>query len=220
MSQVRTTYSASVHRRPGARMPSPEGWCQRAGFRYKEVVLIKHVLPAIKLSMLGRPASTEAAPYYFTYIDQVVSDDVLPVIERQLQQVLSLCSEVSEEKSLHRYAPDKWSIRQVLNHVTDTERAFAFRALWFARGFQSPLPDYDQNIAAAGADADQVAWSEHVEEFRRVRLATISLFRNLPADAWLRTGIASNNRFTVRAMAFITAGHVEHHLKILRERYL
>jgi hypothetical protein len=170
--------------------------------------------------MLGRPASTEAAPYYFTYIDQVVSDDVLPVIERQLQQVLSLCSEVSEEKSLHRYAPDKWSIRQVLNHVTDTERAFAFRALWFARGFQSPLPDYDQNIAAAGADADQVAWSEHVEEFRRVRLATISLFRNLPADAWLRTGIASNNRFTVRAMAFITAGHVEHHLKILRERYL
>jgi hypothetical protein len=170
--------------------------------------------------MLGRPTSTEAAPYYFTYINQVVSDDALPVIERQLQEVLSLCSGISEEKSLHRYAPDKWSIRQVLNHVTDTERAFAFRALWFARGFQSPLPDYDQNVAAAGADADQVAWSEHVEEFRRVRLATISLFRNLPADAWLRTGIASNNRFTVRAMAFITAGHVEHHLKILRERYL
>src|SRR5690349_14256459 len=143
--------------------------------------------------MLGRPASTEAAPYYFTYINQVVSDDVLPVIERQLQEVLSLCSEISEEKSLHSYAPDKWSIRQVLNHVTDTERAFAFRALWFARGFQSPLPDYDQNIAAAGADADQVGWSEHVEEFRRVRLATISLFRNLPAQAWLRTGVASNN---------------------------
>jgi hypothetical protein len=172
------------------------------------------------LFMLGRPAPAEAAPYYFTYINQVASDDVLPVIERQLQEVLSLCSGISEEKSLHRYAPDKWSIRQVLNHVTDTERAFAFRALWFARGFQSPLPDYDQNIAAAGADADQVAWSEHIEEFRRVRLATISLFRNLPAQAWLRTGIASNNRFTVRAMAFITAGHVEHHLKILRERYL
>lgn len=170
--------------------------------------------------MLGRPASIEAAPYYFTYIDQVAGDDVLPVIERQLQEVLSLCSEISEEKSLHRYAPDKWSIRQVLNHVTDTERAFAFRALWFARGFQSPLPDYDQNIAATGADADQTSWTDHVEEFRRVRLASISLFRNMPAPAWLRTGIASNNRFTVRAMAFITAGHVEHHLKILRERYL
>ncbi len=170
--------------------------------------------------MRGRPESTEAAPYYFTYINQVGSDDVLSVIEGQLQEVLSLCSEISEERSAHRYSPDKWSIRQVLNHVTDTERAFAFRALWFARGFEPPLPDYDQNIAAAGADADHVAWGEHVEEFRRVRLATVSLFRNLPADAWLRTGIASNNRFTVRALAFITAGHVTHHVKILRARYL
>jgi uncharacterized damage-inducible protein DinB len=170
--------------------------------------------------MLGRPAPTEAAPYYFTYINQVGSDNVLAVIEHQLPEVLSLCSEISDEKSLHRYAPDKWSSRQVLNHVTDTERAFAFRALWFARGFQFPLPDYDQNIAAAGADADQILWADHVEEFRRVRLASISLFRNLPADAWLRTGTASNNRFTVRALAFITAGHVTHHVKILRERYL
>jgi len=170
--------------------------------------------------MLGRPAPTEAAPYYFTYINQVDSEDALAVIERQLEDVVSLCSGISEEKSLHRYGPDKWSIRQVLNHVTDTERAFAFRALWFARGFESPLPDYDQNIAAGGADADQTSWADHIEEFRRVRLATISLFRNLPSEAWMRTGIASNNRFTVRAMAFITAGHVTHHVKILRERYL
>jgi len=170
--------------------------------------------------MLGRPAPTEAAPYYFPYINQVEGEDALAVLEPQLQDVLSLCAGISEEKALHRYAPDKWSIRQVLNHVTDTERAFAFRALWFARGFQAPLPDYDQNIAAAGAAADKVSWSEHVEEFRRVRLATISLFRNLPPEAWLRTGIASNNRFSVRAMAFITVGHVTHHVKILRERYL
>ncbi len=170
--------------------------------------------------MLGRPEPTEAAPYYFTYINQVESDNALAVIERQLEDVLSLCAGISEEKSLHRYAPDKWSIRQVLNHVTDTERAFAFRALWFARGFEAPLPDYDQNIAAAGAEADRVDWAEHVEEFRRVRLATISLFCNLPPEAWLRTGIASNNQFSVRAMAFITAGHVTHHVKILQERYL
>lgn len=170
--------------------------------------------------MYGRPDSTEAAPYYFTYINQVPSDDALPVIEQQLDDVVSLCSAISEDKSTYRYAPDKWSIRQVLNHVTDTERAFAFRTLWFARGFSSPLPDYDQNIAAAGAEADSIPWADHIEEFRRVRLATISLFRNLPHDAWMRTGIASNNRFSVRAMAFITAGHVEHHLKILRERYL
>ncbi len=170
--------------------------------------------------MRGRPDSTEAASYYFTYINQVPGDDALPVIDQQLESVPALCSGISEEKSLYRYAPEKWSIRQVLNHVTDTERAFAFRALWFARGFSDPLPSYEQDVAAAGAEADRVSWADHIKEFRRVRLATISLFRNMPPDAWIRTGIASNNRFTVRAMAFITAGHVEHHLKILRERYL
>jgi hypothetical protein len=170
--------------------------------------------------MTGRPASTEAAPYYFRYIDQAKGENGLALIETQLDEVLALSRTISEDKSSERYAPEKWSIRQVLNHISDTERAFAFRALWFARGFSSPLPDYDQEIAAAGAEADRVSWADHVEEFRRVRLATIALFKNLPPDAWLRTGIASNNRFTVRAMAFITAGHVEHHLKVLRERYL
>ena len=170
--------------------------------------------------MLGRPATTEAAPYYFIYINQVEGEDALAVIEAQLDDSFPVFASISEEKSLNRYAPEKWSIRQVLNHVTDTERAFAFRALWFARGFESPLPDYDQNIAAAGADADAIPWAAHVEEFRRVRLATVSLFRNLPPNAWMRTGIASNNRFTVRAMAFIAAGHFAHHMRILRERYL
>ena len=108
----------------------------------------------------------------------------------------------------------------MLNHVTDTERAFAFRALWFARGFDVPLPSYDQEIAAKGDAADSISWAAHVEEFRRVRLATISLFKNMPAEAWARTGIASDNRFTVRAMAFITAGHLTHHVRILKERYL
>ncbi|MGI9104603.1 MAG: DinB family protein [Terriglobales bacterium] len=170
--------------------------------------------------MTGRPQPSDAAPYYFTYINQVAGDDALKVIEAQLEESLQFFAKISEEKSLHRYAPDKWSIRQVLNHVTDTERAFTFRALWFARGFDTPLPSYDQNISAAGAQADAVAWAGHVEEFRRVRLATISLFRNLPAEAWERTGIASDNRFTVRALAFIIPGHVTHHLKIVRERYL
>ena len=168
----------------------------------------------------GRPQSTEAAPYYFTYIDQVAGDDPLVVLESQLEESLRFLSGISEEKSLHRYAPDKWSMRQLLNHVSDTERAFAFRALWFARGFASPLPSYDQTIAASGAEADRVSWAAHVEEFRRVRLATIPLFRNMPPDAWMRNGIASEKRFTVRALAYIIAGHVAHHLTILRERYL
>src|ERR1700723_3518473 len=119
--------------------------------------------------MTGRPQNTEAAPYYFTYIDQVAGDDIASIIERQLVDSLALFAGISEEASRKRYAPDKWSIRQVLNHVTDTERAFAFRALWFARGFEAPLPGYDQNIAAAGAEADSVSWDAHVEEFRQVR---------------------------------------------------
>jgi hypothetical protein len=170
--------------------------------------------------MTGRPQASEAAPYYFTYIDQVVGDDILPIIEQQLDDSLALFAEISDQASLYRYAPDKWSIRQVLNHITDTERAFAFRALWFARGFDAALPGYDQNIAASGAAADRISWSDHVEEFRRVRLSTISLFHNMPQEAWMRSGIASDNLFTVRAMAFIIAGHVAHHLAILRERYL
>ena len=172
------------------------------------------------LGMIGRPQPSEAGQYYFTYINQVSGEDPLRVIEGQLDEGLSLFRTISEEKSLHRYAPEKWSIRQVLNHVTDTERAFAFRALWFARGFDAPLPSYDQEVAAAGAAADEIAWAAHIEEFGHVRRATIALYRNMPTDAWMRSGIASDNRFTVRAMAFITGGHLAHHLRILREKYL
>jgi uncharacterized damage-inducible protein DinB len=170
--------------------------------------------------MIGRPSAAEAAPYYFTYINQVTGENPLATIESQLDESLVFFSTISEETSKHRYAAEKWSIREVLNHLTDTERAFAFRALWFARGFDVPLPSYDQEIAAKGADADAISWAAHVEEFRRVRLATISLFKNMPAEAWTRTGIASDNRFTVRALAFIAAGHVTHHVRILKERYL
>lgn len=170
--------------------------------------------------MNGRPERSEAAPYYFTYIDQIQGDNPVRVIESQLSETLPILGAITEEKSLHRYAPDKWSIRQALNHVTDTERVFAVRALWFARGLDSPLPSYDQNIAAAGAAADGIPWAAHVDEFAHVRRASIALFRNMPSDAWLRSGIASDNRFTVRAMAFITAGHLAHHMRILKERYL
>ena len=170
--------------------------------------------------MSRRPEPGEVAPYYFTYIDQVEGDDPFLAMTTQVDEILPLLSGISEQKSLHRYAPGKWSIRQVLNHVSDTERAFAFRALWFARGFDTPLPSYDQEIAASGAEADAISWAAHVEEFQRVRLASISLFQNLPPEAWMRTGTASGNPFTVRALAFLIPGHVTHHLRIVRERYL
>ena len=94
----------------------------------------------------------------------------------------------------------------MLNHVTDTERAFAYRMLWFARGFDAPLESYDQNVAAAGAEADRVSWAAHVEEFRRVRLATISLFRNMPAEGWARSGIVSGNRVTCAGFGLYHSG--------------
>jgi hypothetical protein len=104
--------------------------------------------------------------------------------------------------------------------VNDTERLFLSRAFWFARGFDSPLPSYDQDVGSLHARANDVAWASHLEEFSGVRLATVAFFRNLPAEAWKQKGIASGNPFTVRALAWITAGHFEHHMAILRERYL
>lgn len=169
--------------------------------------------------MIGLPESAEAAPYYFTYIHRVTNPDIARELESQLEPSLAFFSRISEEKSLYRYAPEKWTIREVLCHVTDTERVFAYRALWFARGFHDALSSFDQNIAVAGAQADRLPWPAHVEEFRRVRLATISLFRNLPDEAWMRSGVASGNKVTVRALAFIIAGHLAHHVAILREKY-
>jgi uncharacterized damage-inducible protein DinB len=166
------------------------------------------------------PGRDEAAPYYFTYIDRIASDDIVSVLTNQLQHVPVFLSQISEQKSLHRYASEKWSIRQVLNHVNDTERTFAFRALWFGRGFSEPLASFDQNTAANGARADDYSWASHVADFRDVRNATLSLFQKLPQEAWSRKGVASGNSVTVRALAYIIAGHVSHHIAIMQERYL
>ena len=170
--------------------------------------------------MIGRPGPEEAVPYYFRYIDRIQTDDVVGKLESQLDEALALFRAVTEESSLHRYGPDKWSVRQVLNHVNDCERLFVFRAMWFARGFDSELPSFDQQVAAAGTPSDAVPWAEHVEEFRGVRLGTVAFFRHLPPEAWMRSGIASGNRFTVRAFAYIAAGHLAHHSAVLREKYL
>jgi hypothetical protein len=169
---------------------------------------------------MSLPQRAEAAPYYFTYIDRISGDDILQTLEAQLDDTSRFLSGVSEEKSLYRYAPDRWSIRQVIGHVNDTERVFAFRAMWFARGLSEALPSFDQNIASNADGADSRSLASHVLEFRKIREATIVLFRNLPAEAWIRSGIASGNSVTVNAQAYIIAGHVAHHAAILRERYL
>jgi hypothetical protein len=169
---------------------------------------------------ISAPAPDEAAEYFHKYINQVGLGDVRQQLETQAREVMSLLRGISDDKSRHRYAPEKWSIRQVVSHVNDTERVFTYRALWFARGFGGALPSFDQDVAIAGAAADDRPWGDHIEEFGAIRAATVALFRGLQPDAWDRRGIASNNPVTVRALAYIVAGHVTHHVKILHERYL
>jgi hypothetical protein len=112
------------------------------------------------------------------------------------------------------------SNRVFLNHVADTERTFLFRSMWFARGLEGPLPSFEQDSAVSNSGADDCAWGDHLEELRLTRLATHRFFSNLPASSWDRSGIASDKSFTVRAMAFIIAGHLDHHMAVVRDRYL
>ena len=173
------------------------------------------------ISNIAPPDRTEADAYYYTYIDKVPRDaDIRTFLETQLGETIALLNGISDEKSLHKYAPEKWSIRESVSHINDTERVFTHRALWFARGFDIPLPSFDQDVAVKGASADARGWRAHVDEFSAIRGATIQLFRNMPDDAWDRRGIASGKEVTVRALAYMTAGHVAHHVGILRERYL
>jgi hypothetical protein len=173
------------------------------------------------MKTLTLPDKSEAAEYYFKYIEQAPQrGDIRLALETQLDETMSLLNRIPDEKSLHRYAPDKWSIRQVVSHLSDTERLFVFRAMWFARGLDLPLPSFDQDIVIQGARADERSWKGLIEEFRAVRAATIPFFASVPDDGWDRRGIASGYSFTVRALAYITTGHVAHHVNILRERYL
>ena len=154
------------------------------------------------------------------YIDLIPSDDIVRVFKEQMGQTVQFLEAISEEQSVRAYAPGKWTMREVLNHVNDGERIFLGRAVWFARGFQDPLPGFDQNVAVQFAHANDTSWAQLVEEFKTVRASTISFFDTLPDEAWSRTGVASDNPVSVRALAYIMAGHVTHHTNVLREKYL
>lgn len=169
---------------------------------------------------MTRPQSTEAAPYYYKYIDLVTSDEIVPAFESQMDEIIQFLQGISEEQSLHSYEPGKWTMREVLNHVNDGERVFLYRAFWFAREYQDALPSFDQDLAVESAKANNTSWADLVEEFRTIRLSTISFFKGLSDEAWSRTGVASDYPFTVRSLAYIIAGHVAHHRNVLAERYL
>lgn len=170
--------------------------------------------------MRGLPDRSEAASYYFTYIDKVTNTDILDELSQQQTAMLSFLRGIAPERTLHRYAPGKWSIRQALSHINDTERVFLFRAFWFSRGFEGPLPSFDQDIGTRHAGADEVPWERHIEEFHSIRASTISFFQNLQEAAWNRTGVASGHPVSIRALAYIIAGHAAHHRLILEQRYL
>jgi DinB superfamily len=166
------------------------------------------------------PDQSEYAEYYRTYTSQVPAGNIVQTLEAQALELNTLLGGISEARSMHRYAPDKWTIREVASHINDTERVFGFRAFWFARVLGTDLPSFDQDAAIPTSGANDRSWASHVEEFKAVRAATMAFWKDLPADAWDRRGIASGNPFSVRSLAWITAGHVTHHARLLRERYL
>jgi len=169
----------------------------------------------------GFPHSAEFAPHFAGYI-ALVKDvtDPLTKLEDQVDQVTSLLNNLDPARRLYRYAPEKWSIQQLLGHLIDTERIFAYRALRIARSDQTPLPGFDENAYVVAADAEAVDWDQLLAEFAAVRRSNILMLRNLPATAWTRTGEVNAAPISVRALAYIMAGHVVHHLNILCERYL
>jgi len=167
-----------------------------------------------------RPERDEAAEYYFRYIDAVPEGDIRDTLVAQRQELRQVFDAVPPERAGLSYEPGKWTLREVVGHLSDTERLFSSRALWFARGLEGALPSFDQEVAIAAAGFDSRSWQSLVDEMDAVRAASIALFADLPADAWDRRGIASGNPFSVRALAWLTAGHVTHHLRIVRARYL
>jgi uncharacterized damage-inducible protein DinB len=166
-----------------------------------------------------RPVPGEYAPSYEAYISKVKGSDIVGILEAQRLQMAQLFAARSERDGNFRYAPDKWTVKEVLGHVSDTERIFAYRALRIARGDQTPLSGFEQDDYVRGGNFAERTLANLAEEFGLVRAATIALFRSLQKDAWQRRGVANKNEVSVRALAFIVAGHELHHRLILEERY-
>ena len=168
----------------------------------------------------GRPAPNEHAPYYSRYIDLVPAGDIVEVLRAQIAGTNSFLRGIPDARTLTGYAPGKWSIRDVVGHMSDTERIMGYRALRFARGDRTPVPGFDENEYTPEAGAAARTMNDLVSEFETVRAATIALLEGLPMDAWRRIGTANGKEISVRALAAVIAGHELHHLGVIRERYL
>ena len=168
----------------------------------------------------ARPETNEYAAYYEKYVSLVPDADITVTLARQNEETLALLGTVTEERAGFRYEPGKWSIKQVVGHLIDAERIFAYRALAIARGERQALPGMEQDKYMAHADFDARTLADLAEEFAHVRRSNVLMLRGLDAEAWQRRGVASDNEVTVRALAYIIAGHEAHHVQVLRTRYL
>ena len=167
-----------------------------------------------------RPEASEHAPYFERYTKLVPDGDVVETLARQSAETLALLRGLSPEKAAYRYAPGKWSVKDVVGHFTDTERVFAYRALAIARGDQGSLPGFDENVYAELARFDRLPLADVLAGFAVVRESSLTFLRQLDGEAWVRQGTANGHLTSTRAMAFIMAGHERHHVNVLRERYL
>jgi DinB superfamily len=169
--------------------------------------------------MIQRPEPSEHPPYYSRYIELVKGNDLTTTLGKQIDTTLPFLRSISDQKSLHRYATAKWSIKEVIGHLIDAERIFAYRALRFARNDPKPAAGFDQDPYVDAAESDARRWSDLISEFEHVRRANILFFRGLTPEAAMRSGTANDAPVTVRALGYIIAGHELHHVGILRERY-
>ena len=168
---------------------------------------------------ISRPEPGEYAPYYERYISLVPGTDIIGALESQRRQTLLLLCDKDDADGNFRYAPDKWSAKEVLGHVCDTERIFAYRALRISRADRTPIEGYEQDDYVRNGPFANRPLGEVVEDYIAVRRTTITLLRNLDEAAWLRRGIANKNEVSVRALAYVIAGHELHHRRILEEKY-
>ena len=169
--------------------------------------------------LISKPDETEHAPYYSRYIDLVPDGDILGTLAGQIGVTLTELRKVTDAQSLFRYEPGKWSVREVVGHLTDSERIFAYRALRFARNDHTKLPGFEQDDYIPAANFDLRPWVDLLDEFYAVRRSNVMMFRGLTEEAWMRRGIASDHEMSVRAAAYVIAGHERHHLGIIRDRY-
>jgi uncharacterized damage-inducible protein DinB len=172
------------------------------------------------MSMIERPVATEFAPYYAGYVDGVPGGDIVEILERQGREFSALLGGLTVDRADYRYAPDKWSVKEVVGHIVDAERIFGYRALRIARADATPLPGFDQDSYMQRAEFGRRTVASLDAEFVAVRAATATLFATMTDDESRRAGTASNVPVTARALAYIIAGHERHHTHILRERYL